>query len=99
MIKLDKGEACEERFKRLVYHQRASIRYERVEASNSCTRTLIFGSIFLLPFCHVFPTHFRFFDIVFYYIFSFLFGFYRPLFFPSFSLLFCTGFLLMWFQL
>jgi hypothetical protein len=61
MIKLDKGGACEERFKRLVYHQGASIRYERVEASNSCTRTLIFGSIFLLPFCHVFPHPFSLF--------------------------------------
>jgi hypothetical protein len=34
----------EERFEELKYHQGVSIRYERVEASNSCARTLIFGS-------------------------------------------------------
>jgi hypothetical protein len=36
MTKLDMGGAREERSEGLVYHQGASIREERVEASNSC---------------------------------------------------------------
>jgi hypothetical protein len=52
----------EERFEGLVYHQGVSIRYERVKASNSCARTLIFGSFFLLTSVKVFfSAHFRFF--------------------------------------
>jgi hypothetical protein len=54
MTKLDMGGVREERFEGLVYHQRASIRYERVKASNSCARILIFGSFFLLPFVKFF---------------------------------------------
>jgi hypothetical protein len=41
-----------------VYQQGASIRQERVKASNSCVRTLIFGSFFLLYFIKFFPGHF-----------------------------------------
>jgi hypothetical protein len=62
MTKLDMGGVREERFERLVYHQGASIRKDRVEASNSCIRTLIFGSFFLLPFCQVFSHPFSLFD-------------------------------------
>jgi hypothetical protein len=50
MTKLDMGGVREERFEGLMYHQGASIRYKRVEASNSCARTLIFGSVLLLSF-------------------------------------------------
>jgi hypothetical protein len=49
-IKLDMGGVLEERFEGLVYHQGASIRYKRVKTSNSCARTLIFGSFLLLTF-------------------------------------------------
>jgi hypothetical protein len=42
---------CEEGFEELVYHQEASIRYERVEASNSCFRTLSSVPSLLLSFC------------------------------------------------
>jgi hypothetical protein len=43
-----------------------------VEASNSCARTLIFGSILLLPFVKFFPCpFFAFFDLAFYCLFSF----------------------------
>jgi hypothetical protein len=54
MTKLDMGGVHEERFKGLVYQQGASIRYERMEASNSCGRTLIFDSFLLLPFVKFF---------------------------------------------
>jgi hypothetical protein len=67
--KLDMEEVCEERFKGLIYHQRASIRYERVEASNSCVITLIFGSFLLLSFIKFFPAPFHCFDLAFYYLF------------------------------
>jgi hypothetical protein len=51
----------EERFKELEYHKEASIRYERVEASNSCVRTLIFGFFFFIVFLSsFFPAPFRF---------------------------------------
>jgi hypothetical protein len=36
---LTMGGVREERFEGLEYHQGVSIRYERVEASNSCART------------------------------------------------------------
>jgi hypothetical protein len=52
------GGICKERFEELKYHQGASIRYERVEAGNSCAKTLIFGSFFLLPFVGVFIRRF-----------------------------------------
>jgi hypothetical protein len=84
------GGVHEERFEGLMYHQGASIIYERVEASNSCVRTLIFGSFHLLPFVKFFPAPFSLFDLAFYYLFSLLFGFLSPFVFPSFSLLFCT---------
>jgi hypothetical protein len=58
MTKLDMGGVRKEIFKGLVYHQGASIRYERVKASNSCARTLIFGSFFLLPFIKFFSCPF-----------------------------------------
>jgi hypothetical protein len=66
------GGVREERFEELVYHQGASIRYERVEASNSCARTLIFGSFLLLLFVKFFSlSFFHFFDLEFYCLFSF----------------------------
>jgi hypothetical protein len=44
----------------------------RVEASNSCVRTLIFGSFLLLPFVKFFSRpFFAFFDLAFYCLFSF----------------------------
>jgi hypothetical protein len=68
---------CEERFEGLKYHQGVNIRYERVEASNSCVKTLIFDfssfiyflcyfSFSFLPFSH-FPVFiaFYFFYLVF----------------------------------
>jgi hypothetical protein len=61
MTKLDMGGVREERFEGLMYHQGASIKYERVEARNSCARSLIFGSFLLLPFVKFcFPTPFSF---------------------------------------
>jgi hypothetical protein len=50
MTKLDIGGVREDRFKRLVYHQGANIRCERVEASNSCARILIFDSFSFIVF-------------------------------------------------
>jgi hypothetical protein len=44
----------EERFKELMYHQEASIRYERMKARNSCARTLIFALFLLLSFIKFF---------------------------------------------
>jgi hypothetical protein len=89
MTKLNMGGVREERFEGLMYHQGASIREERVEASNSCTRSLIFGSLILLPFVKFFSLAlFRFFNLVFYYLFFFFYlVFYHPLFSPYFSLL------------
>jgi hypothetical protein len=49
---------CEERFVELEYHQEVDIRLERVEGSNSCAMTLIFGSSFLLPFFVIFSFYF-----------------------------------------
>jgi hypothetical protein len=101
MIKLDMGGVCEKRFEGLMYHQGASIRYERVEASNLCVRTLIFGSFLLLHFVKFFSLpFFRFFDLAFYCLFSiFYLVFYRL----CFPLLFCSYFvpifLLIWFHL
>jgi hypothetical protein len=46
MNKLDIRGVREERFEGLMYHQGATIRYKRVEASNSCARILIFNSFF-----------------------------------------------------
>jgi hypothetical protein len=44
----------------------------RVEASNSCVGTLIFGSFFFIVFCQsFFLVHFRFFLLTFYCLFSF----------------------------
>jgi hypothetical protein len=83
--KLDMGGVHKERFGGLVYHQGASIRYKRVEASNSCARTLIFGFFLLLSFVKFFSCPFSLFDLAFYCIFSFLdLVFYRPLFSPFF---------------
>jgi hypothetical protein len=48
------GGVREERFEGLMYHQGVSIRYERVEASNSCAGTLIFGFFFFIIFCQSF---------------------------------------------
>jgi hypothetical protein len=48
----------EERFEGLVYHQGVSIRYERVEASNSCAGILIFGFFFFIVFCQSFFSFF-----------------------------------------
>jgi hypothetical protein len=61
-----------------------------VEASNSCARTLIFGSFLLLPFVKFFSMPlFHSFDLVFYcFFFIFYLVFYHPLFSPSFSLFF-----------
>jgi hypothetical protein len=86
------GEVLKEIFEGLVYHQGASIREERVKASNLCARILIFGSFFLLSFVNFFflPL-FRFFDLTFYYLFSFLFDFFIALCFP---LIFHSCFLL-----
>jgi hypothetical protein len=42
------GGVCEEIFEGLVYHQEASIRKERVEASNLCSRTLIFNFFYFI---------------------------------------------------
>jgi hypothetical protein len=61
MTKLDIRGVCKERFEELVYHQGASIKEERVKASNSYARTLIFGSFFLLPFYQVFSHPFSLF--------------------------------------
>jgi hypothetical protein len=55
MIKFNMRGLCEERF------EVASIRYEIVQASNSCVRILILSSFFPVPF--------HFFDLVFYYFF------------------------------
>jgi hypothetical protein len=64
-----------------------------VEASNSCARTLIFGSFLLLSFVKFFFCPFFAFLTWRFIVFSpFLFDFYRPLFSPSFSLLFCIYF-------
>jgi hypothetical protein len=93
-VKLDMGGVREERFEGLVYHQGASIRYERVKASNSCARTLIFGSFLLLSFVKFFSLPlFRFFDLAFYYLFSFFICFYRPLFSPYFRSCFILFFI------
>jgi hypothetical protein len=54
MTKLDMRGVREERFEGLIYHQEASIRYERVKASNLCARTLIFDSFLLLSFVKLF---------------------------------------------
>jgi hypothetical protein len=94
MIKLDMRGVCEERFEGLVYHQGASIRYERVEASNSCSRTLIIGFFSFIAFVKKIWAHFCFswlsvllpfsaFSIYFFITFHF------P---PSFSFLFCSCF-------
>jgi hypothetical protein len=56
--KFDIGGVREERFEGLVYHQGASIRQEKVEASNSCIRILIFNSFLLLHFVSFFPAFF-----------------------------------------
>jgi hypothetical protein len=62
MNKLNMRGVREERFKGLTYHQRVSIRYERVKASNSCVGSLIFGSFFLLSSVKNFsPSLFAFF--------------------------------------
>jgi hypothetical protein len=55
-----------------------------VEASNSCAKTLVFGSFFLLSSVKVFsPPLFAFFDLAFYYLFSFCrIGFFIILHFP-----------------
>jgi hypothetical protein len=98
-IKLDMGGVREERFKGLVYHQGASIRYERVKVSNSCAITLIFSSFLLLSFIKFFSLHlFRFFDLAFYCLFSFFDLFFIVL---CFFLLFCSCFVpvFMWFHL
>jgi hypothetical protein len=57
-----------------------------VKASNSCARTLIIGSFFLLSFVKFFfYAPFLLFDLAFYCLFSFFdLIFYRPLFSPSF---------------
>jgi hypothetical protein len=60
-IKLNMRKICEERFKVLMYHQGASIRYERVKASNLCGRNLIFGSFLLLSFVKFFSLPFSLF--------------------------------------
>jgi hypothetical protein len=72
-----------------MYHQGASIRYERVKASNSCVRILIFGSVLLSHFVKFFSLPpFRIFDLAFYCIFSFLFDFFIALcFFFFFALI------------
>jgi hypothetical protein len=56
----------------------------RVEANNSCARTLILGSFLLLLFVKVFSLPlFRFFDLIFYCLFYFfLFDFLSPFVFP-----------------
>jgi hypothetical protein len=98
--KLNMGEVLQEIFKGLVYHQGASIREERLEASNLCVRILIFGSFLLLSFVKFFSLPlFRFFDLTFYYLFSFYLIFFITLYFP---LIFHSCFLLfflMWFHL
>jgi hypothetical protein len=99
MTKFDMRGVHEEWFKRLVYHYKASIRYERVKATNSCVRILIFSS-FLLLFCQVFSSPFSLFWLSF--LFSFLFFdlvFITFCFPPSFLLLFYPCFFLMWFHL
>jgi hypothetical protein len=64
--KLDMGGVREKRFKGSVYHQEASIRYKRVKASNSCVRTLIFGSVLLFSFVKFFfSVPFSLFDLAF----------------------------------
>jgi hypothetical protein len=58
-----------------------------VEASNSCVRTLIFGSFLLLSFVKFFfpCPFFAFFDLAFYCLLSFfLFGFFIAFVFPLF---------------
>jgi hypothetical protein len=83
--KLNMGEVLQEIFKGLVYHQGASIREERLEASNLCVRILIFGSFLLLSFVKFFSLPlFRFFDLTFYYLFSFYLIFLSPFIFPLF---------------
>jgi hypothetical protein len=80
------GGVREKRFEGMVYHKGASIRYERVKASNSCVRTLIFDSFLLLPFVKFFSLPpFRFFDLAFYCLFSFFYlVFLSPFVFPFF---------------
>jgi hypothetical protein len=57
----------------------------RVEASNSCVRTLIFGFLLLLPFVKFFSLPlFHFFDLAFYCLFSFFIWFFIALYFPLF---------------
>jgi hypothetical protein len=73
MTKLDMRGIHEKRFEGLVYHQGASIRYKRVEASNSCARTLIFGSFSFIAFLSKFfsaPFHYFFLEF-FFCLFSF----------------------------
>jgi hypothetical protein len=57
-----------------------------VKASNSCDRTLIFGSFLLLPLVKIFSLPlFRLFDLAFYCLFSFFwFDFLSPFIFPFF---------------
>jgi hypothetical protein len=85
--KLDMGGICEERFEGFVYHQGASIRYERVEASNSCARTLILGFVsFIVFFIQFFLPLF-----IFYLVFYCLFSFFDLVFIAlCFLLLFCS---------
>jgi hypothetical protein len=66
-----------------------------VEASNSCARTLIFGSFLLLSFVKFFSRPFSFFDLVFYCLFYFFdLDFYRLLFFLFFFTLVLSLFFL-----
>jgi hypothetical protein len=77
------GGVCEDRFEGLEYHQGVSIRYERVEVSNSCARTLIFGSFSFIVF---FVNFFSFYSPIFVFLLSFLlpFSFFRFGFLSSF---------------
>jgi hypothetical protein len=81
---------CEEWFKGLEYHQGASIISERVEATNSYVRTLIFGSSYFITFLLVFYSPIFAFLFVFFYFPPYLFWFFITL--PSLSLLFCPYF-------
>jgi hypothetical protein len=94
------------RFEALEYHQGVSIRYERVEASNSCAKTLIFNSfsffavlsVFFL-FIHPFSLFYALVFLPFLLSFPFLFVFLLPFIPPSplfFTLVLSLFFLLMW---
>jgi hypothetical protein len=82
---------CEERFEGLIYHQGASIRQERVEASNSYVRTLIFNSFSFIAFLPLFIFFLVFYSFSPFFNLVFLSPFVSPFFFALVLTLFFFG--------